>query len=163
MKKYFLLVLFMASCFLGFSQITLTEANHDSSIIVMAGKGQSLVVKLRNNGGTAYAWKMTENNDGVLKFIKESQQSTVIPKEGEPQMVGTPYESLFSFDFTGSAGKSNLTFQLSTSWGDVAKTVNYRIVSKIDTRPVNNPNPTPAPKPKPKPKPKKKTKPKKKK
>jgi predicted secreted protein len=140
MKFFIFFLFFMGFAFNANAQMVLTEANNDTSIIMLQpAKGTDFTVTLKNNGGTPYKWKQVANNDNVLLLDKTEERSEYKPKADEPPMTGTPYFTDFKFKFTGEAGTARLKFDLVSFSGDVAQSVNYMIKIKTDTRPVPNP------------------------
>jgi len=128
MRKFIFFLFAFSFAFIANAQVVLTDANNDTTIVVVKpAKGTDLTVTLKNNGGTPYEWKQKDTNDKVLSFDKKEERSDYKPKEGEPPMTGTPYFTDFKYKFTGNMGDAELKFDLVSFSGDVARSVKYTV------------------------------------
>lgn len=119
--------LFVCAVFAN-AQSTLTDAENGKTIVVSPSqKGETLTISLKASGGTPYQWKMASNNEAVLAFEKETSHKPAENNMGDVPMVGGGYFADFIFHYTGATGSSNLSFNLVSFSGEIAKTVTYTI------------------------------------
>ena len=138
MQKLGLFLVLLALAFFANAQGNLTDAENGQTLVVSPSKkGETLTISLKASGGTPYQWKMVSNDASVLAFDKETSHK--LPQnnpEGLP-MVGGVYFADFIFHYTGEIGSSNLSFNLVSFSGQIAKTVTY-IINVTDENPAPN-------------------------
>lgn len=135
--KILLSFIFATFLFLGVftsanAQIVFTNAENNSILTLPAGAKQEVLFKLRQNGGTNYAWTLTQHKEDICHLVKEESTPEAPVREG---MVGTPIIRYFYFKSTGKAGTSHIQIKLQTPTGEVAEVYNFTIKTEAAKKP----------------------------
>lgn len=128
MQKLGLFLVLLTLAFFVNAQGSLTDAENGQTLVVSPSKkGETLTISLKASGGTPYKWVMENYDAAVLAFETETSHK---PPQNNPEglpMVGGVYFADFIFHYTGAIGSSNLSFNLVSFSGQIAKTVTYTI------------------------------------
>lgn len=126
MKTFFSFLLLSVCFSITNAQLVFTNNANNAILNLDLASKQEIVVQLTQNGGTAYNWKLVQNNEAVCKFEKEDTKAV---EPTMPGMVGTPVIRQFYFKSTGKAGTSTMKMQLVSFSGEIAETFTFTVKS----------------------------------
>ncbi len=96
------------------------------SVVNDVGVGETLVIKLEENGSTGFIWNYSLSNPDLVKLIGEKTINPNEEKSPEKQMSGAPYFKEWTFKVNES-GEGTIIFSLYRPWEDPDTAVDFKV------------------------------------